>query len=274
MEIIMCKPIHEEHGIDGNEFPFIFHPARVETVNVCILNWHTNIEILCCVKGKGYIKCEAEKYNFSAGDIFVVNSDNLHQVVKEAGMAYHCLIVDRTFFIGNSLDFDKLYFKELIKDEELFSEFIKVTEAFKSEGKYRNAVIKHSVLGFLILLCSKYAEERERNEYSSANSERIKSVIKYIKKNISSALTLDEIAAVAGVSKYYLTREFKKYTGSTIFEHINIIRCNEAKRLIKDGMSVSAAALSCGFDNMSYFAKTYKKYMGTLPSDGKKIVSD
>ena len=51
-----------------------------------------------------------------------------------------------------------------------------------------------------------------------------------------------------------------------------MMRCKESKRLIKEGMSVSAAALSCGFENMSYFTKTYKKYMGALPSDGKKKV--
>ena len=185
-------------------------------------------------------------------------------------MAYHCLIIDKTFFIANSLDFDKLYIKEMIKDEELFSEFLKVAESFETRSKYANAEIKYTVLGFLILLCSKYAEDKEKTEYSSPNSERIKSAIKYIRKNISSDLTLDEIASVVGVSKYYLTREFRKYTGSTIFEHINMIRCKEAKRLIKDGMSVSSAALTCGFTNMSYFTKTYKKYMGTLPSESMK----
>ena len=81
--------------------------------------------------------------------------------------------MDRTFVTGNSLDFDRLYFKELIKDEELFSEFIKIPELFKCEGEYRNAVIKHAILGFLILLCSKYSEEREATEYPSPDFERI-----------------------------------------------------------------------------------------------------
>lgn len=268
----MYKSIHEEHGIDGNDLPFIFHTDSLGSVNYCALNWHTNIEILCCIKGKGCVKCEAQKYDFSVGDIFIVNSDNLHEVVTEECIEYHCLIVDRTFFISNSLGFDRLYFKELIKDEELFSEFIKIPELFKCEGEYRNAVIKHSILGFLILLCSKYAEERDGTEYHPPDSKRIKSVIRYIKKHISSPLTLDDIAAVVGVSKFHLSREFKKYTGYTIFEHINMMRCKESKRLIKEGMSVSAAALSCGFENMSYFTKTYKKYMGALPSDGKKKV--
>ena len=45
-----------------------------------------------------------------------------------------------------------------------------------------------------------------------------------------------------------------------------LLKVVEAKRLIESGMSVSAAALSCGFENMSYFSRTYKKYTGTLPS--------
>ena len=64
-----------------------------------------------------------------------------------------------------------------------------------------------------------------------------------------------------------MSRDFKKYTGNTVFEYINISRCKTAATLIASGMSVSAAANECGFENLSYFSRTYKKYMGKLPSD-------
>lgn len=267
----MYKTVYEEHGINNSDFPFIFYNG----VNYLekrddLLNWHTNIEIFCCIRGKGTIICEAEKYELSQGEIFVVNSGYLHGVATAQNMICHCLIVDKVFFDTNGFSFDTLNIQGLIRDKALFSEFTKIVDAFESTGKYKNPVIKHSILGFLISLCSSYSTESFDEDRGSNNSQRIKNIIKYIKKNISSPLTLDEIASSVGVSKYHLTREFKKYTDCTVFEQINIIRCNEAKRLIKEGMSVSSAALSCGFSNMSYFARTYKKYIGMLPSESVK----
>ena len=151
-------------------------------------------------------------------------------------------------------------------DNELHAELLKVADAFQKDGPYRNAVIKHAVLGFLISVCEKYTSIKNEHMQESPSGERMKKVVNYIRKNISSDLTLDAIADSVGVSKYHLAREFKKYTEHTIFEEINIFRCMEAKRLIGEGMSVSSAAHSCGFENMSYFSRTYKKYMGGLPS--------
>ena len=69
-----------------------------------------------------------------------------------------------------------------------------------------------------------------------------------------------------GISKYYLSREFKSFTGRTIFDTINTFRCADAKHLISKGATVSEAAAACGLENLSYFSRTFKKYVGKLPS--------
>ena len=259
---------YEEHGITGSEFPFIFHTDKEEKETHAYFNWHTNIEFLCCISGKGTVKCKSEEFEFKEGDIAVINSDVLHAVTSTNEVIYHCLIVDMSFFKINSIDIENLSFKEIIKDDELFLVFKEIAEKFEKKERFFKAEIKYLVLGFLMSLCKKHACETDSAlQFDSPHSERIKNVIKYIKKNISSDLSLDKIAKAVDISKYHLTREFKKYTGCTVFEQVNIIRCNEAKRLIIDeDLSVSSAARSCGFYNMSYFTRTYKKYIGCLPS--------
>ena len=49
-------------------------------------------------------------------------------------------------------------------------------------------------------------------------------------------------------------------------EMVNLIRCAEAKRLIENGMPVSNAATACGYENLSYFSRTFQKVFGKLPS--------
>ena len=80
---------------------------------------------------------------------------------------------------------------------------------------------------------------------------------------------IQKIAQENNISKSYLVHEFKRYTGKTVVEYINDLRCLNAQSLIKNGISVSTAGLSSGFDNLSYFSRTYKKYMSSLPSKEK-----
>ncbi|ELP5185316.1 helix-turn-helix transcriptional regulator, partial [Clostridium perfringens] len=71
-------------------------------------------------------------------------------------------------------------------------------------------------------------------------------------------------------SKYYTCRTFKEVTGKTILDYINHIRCINARNLILyNGYTISESAYKSGFNNLSYFSKTYKKYMGLLPSEEK-----
>jgi AraC-like DNA-binding protein len=54
--------------------------------------------------------------------------------------------------------------------------------------------------------------------------------------------------------------------------YINILRCEHARKMLQNGnYRVEEVAYLCGFDNMSYFSKTYKKYMGCLPSFSKRV---
>ena len=88
----------------------------------------------------------------------------------------------------------------------------------------------------------------------------------YIRKHLAERITLDEIAQHVGVNKHYLSREFKQIIGKTIFDTILLLRCTEAKRRLQEGMTVSEAAHACGFENLSYFTRAFKKYNQSLPS--------
>jgi AraC-like DNA-binding protein len=101
--------------------------------------------------------------------------------------------------------------------------------------------------------------------------ENIKTVIAFIRKHFHEKLILDELAKVALCDKYQLTRIFKRATGQTIVTFINRLRCQHAANCIANGESVTSAALACGFENFSYFSKTFQAVMGKLPSAYKPI---
>lgn len=263
------KMIYEPHIMPDPLVPFIFHTDTCVSGIASAYNWHTNIEILMCIEGEGNISCDGIEYFFSAGEIFVINSNMMHGTRSDSKLKYHCLILDRDFCSSHGIPTDTLRFKEKLKDEELNACFCEIEKAFSRKDDFRASAIQFAVLGFLIRLREKYLvrERTEDDTEQNVAEERIKCAMVFIRQNLKNKLSLEEIASFAGVSKYHFSREFKRRIGQTVFEYINITRCKEAKRLISEGMTVSEAAQTCGFENMSYFSRTYKEYMGLLPSE-------
>ena len=83
-------------------------------------------------------------------------------------------------------------------------------------------------------------------------------------------ITLDDISKAVLFDKFALCREFKKTTGQTIVENLNNYRCIKAIEYLSAEYTVAQTAAFCGFDNLSFFTKTFKRFIGKLPSDYKK----
>lgn len=262
----MANYIYETHSMNDPLLPFIYHKRFVVTRRTSLPNWHENMEILQCIAGKGYVQCGTEKYDFQKGDLFVVAPNTPHCICSEGSVAYRCLIIDTAFCTGCGIAPTSLHFAELIRDGALYDQFDAVADAYE-ERLTRWAVleIRYAVMGLLRLLCAKYHKDAPEDSAPTSN-EHVKNALTYIRQNIAKPLSLDMIAENTGVSKFYLSREFKAFTGKTMVQTINLIRCAEARRMIEAGETVSAAAANCGFENLSYFTRTFKKHFGVLPS--------
>lgn len=97
--------------------------------------------------------------------------------------------------------------------------------------------------------------------------------IAYIDSHYMNPLTLDDVARKAGLSRYYFSRMFKKETGHSFKDYLNINRMDAAKKILGlPEMNVSQACYSVGFNDVSYFARIFKRYEGISPSTFRKQV--
>lgn len=270
----MLKTTYETHNWKHPLLPFIFH---TDTVNSTYFppNWHENIELLLCLSGQGYVKCDTETLDFTPGTLVVINSNVLHSVHSTDEVVYRCLIIGNTFCKESGLDMTKIRLQNSLRDDHVSALYTAVVDAIGQHQAYPQqhsiARVRCALLALLIQLCERYTADDEKAENAvSPSVDRVKHTILYIKNHLSEKLTLDDIAQHVGISKYHLSREFKVLTGQTVFEMVNLIRCKEAKRLIMNGASVSEAASACGFENISYFSRCFKQRFGTLPSQYKK----
>lgn len=97
-------------------------------------------------------------------------------------------------------------------------------------------------------------------------SEDVEQICQFLKENYSHKLTLEEIAATAGYSKYYINRLFKQYKGTTVMDYLIRIRIQEAKKLLRtDNYSVKQISMMVGYSEPNYFTLTFKKLEGVSP---------
>lgn len=261
-------PVYELNLRGDPRIPFKHHMSSVSGGRGP-QNWHENTEILYCTAGEGYITYNDRWIPIREGQMVVVNSEMFHSVYADGYMGYHCLILDRHFCRDSGIPTTQMYFREQIEDPEICRKFLDILDALQEYHEVRKnylaAAVRARTLDFLCALCRDYLEEENRTP-GHQSSQLICATMTYIRKHLPEAMTLDGIAENMGVNKFYLSREFKRVSGRTIFDVIVQLRCAAARELIEQGSSVSQAARACGFENLSYFTRTFKKYYQELPS--------
>ncbi len=261
----MISSRYETHNIKNAVLPFIFHPSFKMSRQIKNPNWHKNLEFLQCIDGEGFVRCDTRVVPLRKNCLVTVDSDVLHSIGTESELEYRCLILDNDFLKLNGIPADELSFCPFSDSPDLVNQFNEVCKAFlelKPEDFKSVAYLRSEVMRLCVTLCefsTKRAPSPEENNY-------VKEAIYYIRQHLAEPISLEQLSLNVGVSKFHLARQFKKYTGDSIIQTINRMRCAEAQRMLEQGMSVSAVADACGFTNRSYFSKTFRSIMGKLPS--------
>lgn len=96
---------------------------------------------------------------------------------------------------------------------------------------------------------------------------RLEKARKFLDSTPAHKPTSDEIAAVAGLNKYYFIRSFKKIYGITPQRYLLARRVDHAKRRLSEGLlELAEIAIECGFSDQSHMTRTFKKFVGVTPT--------
>jgi len=98
----------------------------------------------------------------------------------------------------------------------------------------------------------------------------------YIRQNLANELSVDEIARVAGMGPYRLSRAFRLATGRSVWQFVLECRAHEAKRIItgRSPMPLAHVAGACGFESYSQFIAVFRKFFGETPSQFRRSHCD
>ena len=264
---------HEKYPALINDFPFSLGIDLERTpYNLSKeQNWHENLEIQLCTYGNGSILLDGKEYTFKKDDILVVNSNEIHYTSTKAFLTYTCLIISTAWCRQMNINYDSLHFSPLINNQKLVDLIKKLTKIYTDyDNPLRIAKSNEILLGIMIEMIEKHSEEKKYLYQKGNHFDIIKSTVTYIQQNFNKKLTLKEISESVCFDKFALCKEFKKYTGTTIVEYINQYRITKAIDYLGDGLNVSETASLCGFENLSFFTKIFKRYTANNPSYYKK----
>jgi len=102
-------------------------------------------------------------------------------------------------------------------------------------------------------------------------SKEVADIIKYVKENYTKTITLNAMANRVSLSPNYLSSLFKKDTGFSFIECVNLIRINKAKKMLNEThLKIYSVAENAGFNNESYFSRVFKENVGIAPGEYRK----
>ena len=234
-------------------------------------NWHHNIEIQLCCEGSGFVILDGVTTEIGVGDIVAVNCNTIHFTGTDDYIKYHCIIIDNDFCVNSGIDCSDIQFENIFKNPLIMNSIIETVQTYKNPDDIcYKAKLQYLILKILIAIRSYHTKSISVSKYDIKYFKEVKDTILYIQRNYDKKITLEELSKVTYIDKYSLSKIFKEFTGITIVNYINNYRCKTALSMIQNGEQINTAARLCGFNNISFFTKTFKKYTGNLPSFYKK----
>jgi len=164
------------------------------------------------------------------------------------------------------------YFTEqVLFHSELVSSLRELHLIVMQEEKYFK---KEEIFFFLIEQLT--ADYTEPTLYIPLNktSLEINKICEFLENNYTENITLDDLSALAGLSKYYLLRSFTKQKGISPYSYLETIRIGKAKKLLEKGVKPIDVAFQTGFTDQSHFSNFFKKFIGLTPNQYLKIFID
>ena len=144
-------------------------------------------------------------------------------------------------------------------------------EAEEHKKEYE-IMLKIHLMNILVEMIRAYDGQLAKNEttYNAETLRYIEKSLAYIDEHLTDNLTLEELAAVAHMSKNYFCRQFKQLNGISPWEYICVKRIERAVHYIETtDLTRLEIASKCGYNNTSNFYYAFKKITGKTPGDYK-----
>ena len=242
-------------------------------------HWHKAVELLLFVKGRVTCNFENTKRQFKAGDLYIINSHEVHETKCTRGARYMVVHIDPTRMLHYVPTFDQLRFSLTFDPEDqpramAFSqlrshmqEILRLTGETESVQRLERQARLFAVTALLVkYFAQPLAMEETRLQRSDMS--RLEPLLEYIQLHHAEELPLDEAVDFMGLNKEYFCRLFKKNMGVSYLQYVYQVRTTELETTEDP---IGEIAERHGFRDPKMLNQYFREIYGCTPSEKRKF---
>ena len=216
--------------------------------------------------GCGELEYEGASYLLREGDAFLIDCRSLHTYHTKGDAWEHCIL----HFYG--LPAERLY-QDLQQNADfvfrpneepaLLKNLNRLLGEYTRVDPYREYRVNALLTNFMLTILTATDSYRRVQENLPL---QLNDLILYLNEHFNRDISLDALSSSFAISKYYLCRCFKQYTGYTINEYVNQLRMERAKELLRTtSLPAYQVGVLVGIADENYFYRLFKKNVGISP---------
>ena len=238
------------------------------------LHSHDFCEIMFVKTGSGGVRFDDSQQSFSAGDIVIYNPGTRHcEYIDDGsdatvvfigisnlsidGLEPGCLCRGKYAVLPTESHYDAIFFYL----DQLFAE--------KDQRNIQGVAIYKELLNIIIANILRLSEDATRAVESRKTYTEVK---RYLDNNYTSIESVDQLCKQLYINKFYLTHLFSQRYGISPLQYLIQKRIALAKHLlVNTDNKVDDVAKACGYRDVAYFCRIFKKQENASPLQFRKI---
>ncbi|MGP4039761.1 helix-turn-helix domain-containing protein [Gracilibacillus sp. D59] len=283
------KRLIEDRSHGDQKFPLkIYEEDHLDSHGVIFgLHWHYEMELTLLEKGPAIFQIGSSSTIVQPGEAVLIQSGQLHAAYPYQDNEFKITAVVFHINLLRSFIYDDIetHFLDYIKHLEIGHPIL-----FRSKSKWEKNILgnltqiiqydqtrpkayKLFIKGLLFQIIAEWMGNYSfpKQPIRDEKTEHIKKVLQYIEENSHMKIKIMDLASLVQMSEGHFNRFFKSFVRMTPVEYINFVRVHHATRLLREtNYKILEISLEVGFDNQSYFIRTFKKHKGCTPSEFRK----
>lgn len=268
--------------------PYTYYHCVLAEYPYVPLHWHPEFEISYITRGTGEFRCDDQIFSAGTGDIVIILPNKLHSIypIDNKDVIYETIVFNGSIIDGTGED--RAYLECLsqfsMNDSYLSlpitrkhpdypalkKSVVSVMECAKENKAEKDVLLRIEMMKVFWILI-KNNDLRHQNTSLVRPMESIRSSIEYICSHYENTISIKKLADISHLSESYFMNLFRKATGISAIEYVNQVRVQAVcRKLIGSQMTISQAAFSSGFNNLSNFNRQFVRFTGVTPWQYRK----
>lgn len=255
------------------------------------IHWHTAMEIIMPYHNGYTVEIGQDKIELKENDILLIPPGELHSLSAPSSGSRMIMLVDYSL-LCNLKGMDSLLHtlhpytiirrtnNDEIRDElaeVLRNTLLEIESEYFGRFQYHEARIYSLLITFFVVLGREASSLETRFGNFTTNKQheyvqKFMNVCNYISEHCTEDITVDELASIAGFSKFHFARLFKQFTNVSYYDYLTRKRIEHAETLlITPDISITEVAMQSGFNSLSTFNRVFKNIKNCTPSEYKGL---